>query len=291
MSEETKIQWVRIAEIDPESSVNVRQSGVDENRALLAESIRASGYHEENPVLLRPHPRGPDHEYQYECVSGRSRFLGAGDAGMEAVPMVIREMSDEEAIQRSYAENSQRTNISTADKVRCFTAQFKRFRNAGHDTKQAREQTARFFNAKPADVKTYLLLTHLPEDLQDRVDSGLLPERLAKAIATRYEGIDEQSRDDAMREAADWALSLSDEDRRKAEKAISKTPLPADPAELQKTLDLLKIDEARGPVTLRCNIPATTNRDLLELAEKRGFTSAEAFLPMLIGDAVNASDG
>ena len=52
------IQMVKLSEIAPESSVNVRLKGVEESTEELVSSMKEHGYLVEFPVLLRPHPEG-----------------------------------------------------------------------------------------------------------------------------------------------------------------------------------------------------------------------------------------
>lgn len=77
--------------------------------AGLVESIKQHGILE--PLLVRP--VGPD----YELVAGERRYRAAKDAGLRAVPVVIREMTDSDALQIALIENLQREDLNPVEET------------------------------------------------------------------------------------------------------------------------------------------------------------------------------
>lgn len=79
----------------------------------LAASIRAHGLLQ--PIVVRPHPQqGPG---RYEIVAGERRFHACRIAGLEAVPVVIRQFDDATARQVALIENLQRENITPLEEA------------------------------------------------------------------------------------------------------------------------------------------------------------------------------
>jgi len=96
----------------PETSIRVNpEFGLE----TLAESIGSDGLLE--PLVVRPSKR---EEGKYEVVCGLRRFLAAQKAGLKAVPCVVKEMSDVEAMEAMFIENKERENLTDYEVGRWF---------------------------------------------------------------------------------------------------------------------------------------------------------------------------
>lgn len=76
----------------------------------LAESIRQHGVLE--PILVRSLPKG-----QYELVAGERRYRASQLAGLKEIPVVVRELSDQEALQLALIENLQREDLNPVEET------------------------------------------------------------------------------------------------------------------------------------------------------------------------------
>ena len=82
----------------------------------LAQSIRAQGVIQ--PIVVRPLPeRGPGGSARYEIVAGERRWRAAQMAGLQSVPVVIREIPDSAAIAMALIENIQRENLNPLEEA------------------------------------------------------------------------------------------------------------------------------------------------------------------------------
>ncbi|MEO7386591.1 MAG: ParB/RepB/Spo0J family partition protein [Gammaproteobacteria bacterium] len=82
----------------------------------LAASIRAQGVIQ--PIVVRPlADRGPGGAPRYEIIAGERRWRAAQMAGLQAVPVVIREIPDSSAIAMALIENIQRENLSPLEEA------------------------------------------------------------------------------------------------------------------------------------------------------------------------------
>jgi ParB family chromosome partitioning protein len=77
----------------------------------LTESVRQHGILE--PILVRPSEK----EGLYELVAGERRFRAAQEVGLSSVPVTIRELSDEEALQLALVENLQREDLNSVEET------------------------------------------------------------------------------------------------------------------------------------------------------------------------------
>ena len=113
-SEEAEARF-EMAPIDaltpPERSIRL---GEDEELEELVESIRRHGILQ--PILVRP--RG----LLYEVVAGERRLKAAKKAGLVEVPVIVREMSDEEVAFARLVENLQRKDLSAYEKAKALKA-------------------------------------------------------------------------------------------------------------------------------------------------------------------------
>jgi ParB family chromosome partitioning protein len=77
----------------------------------LTESVRQHGILE--PILVRPSQK----EGLYELVAGERRFRAAQEVGLSSVPVTIRELNDEEALQLALVENLQREDLNPVEET------------------------------------------------------------------------------------------------------------------------------------------------------------------------------
>src|SRR6201996_5668998 len=81
----------------------------------LIASIKATGLIQ--PLIVRPVPGFP---HQFEVVAGERRLKAAQIAGLTAVPAIIRDFNDQEALAVSLIENVQREDLGPADEARAL---------------------------------------------------------------------------------------------------------------------------------------------------------------------------
>ncbi|MBW4546823.1 MAG: ParB/RepB/Spo0J family partition protein [Symplocastrum torsivum CPER-KK1] len=87
-----------------------RRSFTSEKLEQLTTSVKTLGILE--PLLVRQKPSG-----EYELVAGERRYRAAHIAGLTCVPVVVRELTDEEALQLSLVENLQREDLNPIDET------------------------------------------------------------------------------------------------------------------------------------------------------------------------------
>ena len=279
----TERTMVRIDEISPTSNVNVRRTGVDENAERLKDSILRYGFLSEHPVLLRPNP-DQSSRHPYEVVAGQSRFKGAALAGLETIPAVVEDLTDEAAHLRSFQENEARQNLLPSDKTYWFEKQFKSCREQGLDRQQARQHTADHYGITVQTLSEYLVLTALPEPLLQEIDKEILKLGEARAIAKRYNTISADAEaDQAMIDAARWLIHLPNSQRKLGAKAIADAKNDAATDDLQDALESI-IGNQHNEMSL--TVTPTMRPRLQKLAERYGFMDAEQVLPLIIANAI-----
>jgi ParB family transcriptional regulator, chromosome partitioning protein len=126
----------------------------------LSASIAATGVVQ--PVLVRP--LGDD---RFQLIAGERRWLASKMAGKTTVPAILRQVSDEQAMEMTIVENLQRTDLNPMEQARAYE------RLSGH-FKMTQEQMAQRTGKDRASVANFLRLLRLPPEVQQQVESGRL---------------------------------------------------------------------------------------------------------------------
>lgn len=162
----------------------------DEKMQDLVESIRVNGIL--SPVLVRP--IGND---IYEMVSGHRRMHAAMILGMEKIPAIIREMTDDEAVVKMVDANIQREELLPSEKAFAYKMKMDAVRRqAGRPRKEnsvqngqnyfgkvSREIVAEQTGESSQQVRRFIRLTELIPELLDYVDQRRIQFTVAVEIS------------------------------------------------------------------------------------------------------------
>lgn len=164
---------------------------VREDAALseLMESIRTHGVL--SPLLARQKGDG------YELVSGHRRRLAAQKLGLKTVPVLVREMSDDEAVILMVDSNLQRENLLPSEKAFAYKMKLEAIKHQGRATsgqlvqKLSVEKVADEANENYKTVQRYIRLTNLVPPLLQMVDDDRIA--FSPAVELSYLARDEQA--------------------------------------------------------------------------------------------------
>ena len=157
----------------------------DEKMQDLVESIQVNGIL--SPVLIRP--IGND---IYEMVSGHRRMHAASILGMECVPAIIREMTDDEAVVKMVDANIQREELLPSEKAFAYKMKMEAMRRQGarndltsgqNGPKLAVETISQEVGDSSRQVKRFIRLTELIPELLDYVDQKRIQFTVAVEIS------------------------------------------------------------------------------------------------------------
>jgi ParB family chromosome partitioning protein len=164
----------------------------------LAESIRHNGVVQ--PILVRP--RGN----RFQIVAGERRWRAARKAGLATVPVVVREVPDEELLELALVENIQRQELTPLEEAQAF----QRLQVEFHLTQ---DEIARRVGRDRSTVANTLRLLRLPRELRDLVAAGRLDAGHARALLALSRA---EEQVELGREAARKGLSVREVERRVA---------------------------------------------------------------------------
>lgn len=141
------------------------QTALDE----LAASVREKDILQ--PILVRP-AREPGH---YEIVAGERRWRAAQQAQLHDVPIIVKEMSDAEALEYALIENLQRADLTPIEEARGYQRMVDEF---GH----TQEKVSEVVGKSRVHVANTLRLLALPDDVQRRIEAGELTAGQARPL-------------------------------------------------------------------------------------------------------------
>jgi len=136
--------------------------------AELAASIIANGVVQ--PILVRPQPNG-----RFQLIAGERRWRASLMAKKATIPAILRQVSDEQALEITIVENLQREDLNPMDQARAF----ERLATEFHMTQ---EQIATRTGKDRVSVANFMRLLKLPVNLQAQVESGQLSFGHARAL-------------------------------------------------------------------------------------------------------------
>lgn len=156
----------------------------------LVESIRVHGIL--SPLLARPKGEG------YELVSGHRRRLAAQKLGLSTVPVLVREMTDDEAVILMVDSNLQRENLLPSEKAFAYKMKLEAMKHQGKSTSckvctksRTDEMIGKHESVSARTIQNYIRLTNLVPPLLQMVDDGRIA--FSPAVELSYLTRDEQA--------------------------------------------------------------------------------------------------
>ncbi len=168
---------LRLSEIEPNRK-QARKRFDEQSLAELAGSIAAHGLLE--PIVVRRKENG-----YYEIVAGERRWRAARMAGLNELPALVRELSDEEAALLSLIENLQRKDLNPVEEA-------KGYRDLIDGFNLTQEEAANRVGKSREAVANLLRLLKLPDAVLNLVESGALSYGHARALLPLAERLSEK---------------------------------------------------------------------------------------------------
>ena len=181
-----KVQVVPLNQIDdfPDHPFLVKD---DDSMDQLVHSIEMNGVL--NPVIVRQKEDG-----RYELISGHRRKHACEKLGVEQIPVIVRDLSRDEAVIEMVDSNLQREHILPSEKAKAFKMKMDAMKRQGKRTdltsvpvaqklKTTREIVAEESGESPDQVRRYVRLNELTPELLEFVDEGKIGMRPAVELS------------------------------------------------------------------------------------------------------------
>ena len=174
------------------------ETAIDE----LAASIREKGLLQ--PLLVRPAPNG------FQLIAGERRFRAAQRAGLDRVPITVREVDDVEALELALIENLQRENLNPVEEARAY-------KRLSDEFDLSQEDIATRVSKSRSAVTNSLRLLQLPPSVIAQLESGELSAGHGRSLLALDSA---QAQTAVAREAATRRLSVRDTEKMVRERRL-----------------------------------------------------------------------
>lgn len=149
----------------------------DDDMNALVDSVRSKGILQ--PILVRRDPVQAD---LYEIIAGERRWRAAQRAQLHNVPVIIRELSDQEALEIALIENIQRSDLSAIEEAEAYQRLIDEFTHT-------QDALSKVVGKSRSHVANTLRLLTLPDEVRKMVDKGELTAGHARALVGREDAL------------------------------------------------------------------------------------------------------
>lgn len=216
----------------------------DDSMQALCDSIRQYGVL--SPLLARPTEDG------YEIVSGHRRKAAALILGLDKLPVLVRDMSDDEAVILMVDSNIQRENLLPSEKAFAYKMKLDALKHQGKTSGQVgqkwtRDRLAEEANDSSRQIQRYVRLTNLAKPILDLVDEQRIA--FSPAVELSYLTKQEQAELWDIMQSEDCTPSLSQAVRMKKLSQIAQlTP--------ERIFDIMSEEKANQKERVRLEVSA-----------------------------------
>ncbi|MFV3127326.1 ParB/RepB/Spo0J family partition protein [Niveispirillum sp. KHB5.9] len=178
--EEQQVDRVRLTRLLPIDQVHPgkfqpRRRFDEEALTALVESVRERGILQ--PLLVRKDPAALPGNSSYEIIAGERRWRAAQLAGLHEVPVLVRTLTDREALEIALVENIQRSDLTPLEEAEGYKRLMDEFSHT-------QEDLARSVGKSRSHVANMLRLLALPDEVKQMVQDGQLSMGHARALLT-----------------------------------------------------------------------------------------------------------
>lgn len=200
----------------------------------LAESIRRNGIMQ--PVVVRPSSR---QNGMYEIIAGERRWRAAQQASLQEVPVIIRELTDKQALELALVENIQRQDLSPLDEANGYQRLIEEF-------DYTQEELGNVVGKSRSHIANLLRLLSLPDEIKELMEAGDISMGHARALIGLPNAVDLAR--DIVRKGLNvrQAEQASREAQGQAKKSSPRTKSPTQraPEPGVKDADILALEES-----------------------------------------------
>jgi len=155
-----------------------RQNMAPEAMAELVESIRARGILQ--PLLARRHPQAAG---RFQIIAGERRWRAAQQAGLHEVPVLVRDLSDSDAMAAALVENLQRQDLNAIEEAEGYKRLIEEFG-------LTQEQLGTAVGKSRSHVANAIRLLNLPATVRADVQAGRLSAGHARALLSHADPVE-----------------------------------------------------------------------------------------------------
>lgn len=258
-SDSSSVTYVPLKALKP-NDYQTRQGFPEESLKELAQSIKQKGIIQ--PVLVESSAKGSG-ERQYTIIAGERRYRAASLAGLNRIPVIVRQFTELEKIEIALIENLQREDLTPVEEALAY----EKLIQAG---KLNQEEVARRVGKKRSTVANSLRLLKLPEKMIKSLNKGTVTPGHARALLSLANPADQEilykqilTGELSVREAERRAAGMNREIRGSLENKERAVNLP----DAKKSLELQTMEQRFIEILgTRVTIKGTEKKGRIEIA-------------------------
>ena len=201
----------------------------DGSLSELAASIKSQGIMQ--PVLVRPIDGAPSGA-RYEIIAGERRFRAAQLAGLDEIPVLVRDVDDQNAAAMALIENIQREDLNPLEEAQGIARLISEF-------SFTHEQAAQAVGRSRSAVSNLLRLVNLAQPVQTMLMAGDIDMGHARALLA----VDAASQIALANQVIAKRLSVRETEKMVARALEEQNAPPAAPREKEKSGDIVRLEE------------------------------------------------
>ena len=256
-----KVDTLPLREIEPDPE-QPRKTFDEQALGELAASIAEHGLLQ--PIAVRPRPRGG-----YSIVAGERRWRACRMAGLNDVPVVIKEVSDEQAMELALVENLQREDLNPAEEARAI-------QELKNKLSLTQEDLAKKLGKSRSRIANSLRLLQLPEEALTSLEKGAISAGHARCLLSVAEDaaacrilLDHMLKDRLSVRASEDAVSAWKKTGRMPWNETEAAEHPVRPAPARRSGEFKKIEQHLSTLLhCRTRISGTPQKGRVSLAYK-----------------------
>jgi ParB family transcriptional regulator, chromosome partitioning protein len=190
-----------------------------EEMASLVRSVQAQGILQ--PILVR---HAADSADSYEIIAGERRWRAAQEAQLHEVPVIVKDLSDGEALELALVENLQRTDLTPLEEAEGY-------RRLIAELNHTQEDLARAIGKSRSHIANTMRLLGLPAAIKEMIERGELTAGHARALLNAQDALA------LAQQVVEGGLNVRQTERL-AQAPKARGPAPAAPAKDADTLAL-----------------------------------------------------
>jgi len=207
----------------------------------LAESIEKNGVMQ--PIIVRALNGQAN---RYEIIAGERRWRAAKIAGLSAIPAIVRELTDKQALELALVENVQRQDLSPLEEAQGYQRLIEEF-------DYTQDELATIVGKSRSHIGNLLRLLSLPEDVRNLLDKGEISVGHARALLSCPDASllaqEIVKRGLNVRQAEEIGRMMQGKDKRHTPRAASQQTAPAPRhnthhSTREKDADILALEES-----------------------------------------------
>jgi ParB family chromosome partitioning protein len=201
----------------------------DGSLSELAASIKSQGIMQ--PVLVRPIDAAPSGA-RYEIIAGERRFRAAQLAGLDEIPVLVRDVDDQNAAAMALIENIQREDLNPLEEAQGIARLISEF-------SFTHEQAAQAVGRSRSAVSNLLRLVNLAQPVQTMLMAGDIDMGHARALLA----VDAASQIALANQVIAKRLSVRETEKMVARALEEQNAPPAGPRDKEKSGDIVRLEE------------------------------------------------